>query len=255
MSLRLFASCALCLALSLLVPPAPIAQAADLVQTVKRVKAAVVGIGTFQATRRPPALFKATGFVVGDGKTAITNNHVIAKELDEENREQLSVFVRVGEEIERRSARVLHQDPVHDVAVVAFDGAALPTLKLSTSPELPEGTLVAFTGFPIGSILGLYPVTHRGIISAYTPIAIPQISQRQLDVKMIKQLKGGFFVYQLDATAYPGNSGSPLYDPATGVVHGIVSSVFVKDTKERVLQDPSGISYAVPIRHAVKLLE
>lgn len=229
--------------------------AADLPETIKRIKGGVVGIGTYQATRRPPSLFKATGFVVGNGNTAITNNHAITDDLDLENREQLAVFVRVGETVQRRTARIKKQDPKYDVAILAFDGPPLPALKLSRGPDLPEGRLVAFTGFPIGSVLGLYPVTHRGIVSAFTPIAIPQRTHRQLDPKMIQQLQERFFVYQLDATAYPGNSGSPLYDPATGEVHGIVSIVFVKDSKERVLQDPSGISYAIPIRHAVKLLE
>lgn len=229
--------------------------AADLAETIKRIKGGVVGVGTYQATRRPPAVFKATGFVVGDGRTAITNEHAVAAALDAENREQLAVFIRVGEQVQRRAARVRKRDPKHDVAVLAFDGPPLTPLKLSRGPDLPEGKLMAFTGFPIGSVLGLFPVTHRGIISAYTPIAIPQQTHRQLDTKMIQQLQDRFFVYQLDATAYPGNSGSPLYDPETGEVHGIVSIVFVKDSKERVLQDPSGISYAIPIRHAVKLLE
>ena len=229
--------------------------AAELADTIKRIKGSVVGIGTHQVTRRPPSVFKATGFVVGDGKTAITNHHAIVDDLDDENREQLSIFVRVGEKIQRRKARIVKQDPKYDVAVLKFDGPALPALELSKGPDLPEGKLVAFTGFPIGTVLGLYPVTHRGIISAYTPIAIPQRSHRQLDTKMIQQLQDRFFVYQLDATAYPGNSGSPLYDPSTGMVHGIVSIVFVKDSRERILQDPSGISYAIPIRHAVKLLE
>ena len=62
-------------------------------------------------------------------------------------------------------------------------------------------------------------------------------------------------VLQLDATAYPGNSGSPVYLPDTGEVVGILSSVFVKESKERVLSDPSGISYAIPIQHAQKLLK
>jgi S1-C subfamily serine protease len=62
-------------------------------------------------------------------------------------------------------------------------------------------------------------------------------------------------VLQLDATAYPGNSGSPLYNPDNGQVVGIVSSVFVKSSKENVLKDPSGITYAVPIRFARALLK
>jgi len=63
-----------------------------------------------------------------------------------------------------------------------------------------------------------------------------------------------FRVYQLDATAYPGNSGSPLYDPETGEVLGVMNMVFVKSTKENVLSDPSGISYAIPVEYLQRLL-
>jgi S1-C subfamily serine protease len=65
---------------------------------------------------------------------------------------------------------------------------------------------------------------------------------------------GAFRVFQLDATAYPGNSGSPIYDPATGDVLGIVNMVYVKSTKEAVLAQPSGITYAVPANHVGALL-
>ena len=40
--------------------------------------------------------------------------------------------------------------------------------------------------------------------------------------------QGSFDVYQLDATAYPGNSGSPLLDADSGKVLGVINSVFVK---------------------------
>ncbi|HNM56654.1 MAG TPA: S1C family serine protease, partial [Thauera aminoaromatica] len=63
-----------------------------------------------------------------------------------------------------------------------------------------------------------------------------------------------FRVYQLDATAYPGNSGSPLYDPASGEVIGVLNMVFVKSTKEKVLADPSGISYAIPVEYLQRLI-
>ena len=72
---------------------------------------------------------------------------------------------------------------------------------------------------------------------------------------MIKRLRETFEVYQLDATAYPGNSGSPLYDPSNGQVVGIVSSVFVKSSKEKALSDPSGITYAIPIDIAIRMLK
>ena len=59
---------------------------------------------------------------------------------------------------------------------------------------------------------------------------------------------------QLDATAYPGNSGSPVYDPATGTVIAVIHKVFVKQTKEKVLQEPSGITYAIPVEYVKRSL-
>ena len=61
-------------------------------------------------------------------------------------------------------------------------------------------------------------------------------------------------VYQLDATAYPGNSGSPLYDANTAEVIGIINKVYVKSTREAVLSDPSGITYAIPVKFLLPLL-
>ena len=71
---------------------------------------------------------------------------------------------------------------------------------------------------------------------------------------MHRLASGSFPVFQLDATAYPGNSGSPIYDPATGDVLGVVNMVLVKSTKESALSQPSGITYAVPARHLEALL-
>ena len=72
---------------------------------------------------------------------------------------------------------------------------------------------------------------------------------------MIKRLKNPYFVYQLDATAYPGNSGSPLFDAANGKILGVINKVFIKESKESVLQKPSGITYAIPGKYIIKLLK
>ena len=68
-------------------------------------------------------------------------------------------------------------------------------------------------------------------------------------------MRNPFVVYQLDIVAYPGNSGSPVYNVETGEVIGVVNSVFVKGTKESVLEKPSGISYAIPVRYVHDLLK
>ena len=84
---------------------------------------------------------------------------------------------------------------------------------------------------------------------------IPSRGSKDLGVKSVTRLRKAFDVFQLDATAYPGNSGSPLYDPESGRVIGVLNMVFVKQTKENVLSDPSGIAYAIPISHVTDLLK
>lgn len=232
--------------------------AAQLVELVQKVKPSVVVVGSWRATDNPRLGFRGTGFVVEDGRRVLTNAHVLPESRADEASAPLAVAVpqRKGESAEVRPARLLAVDRVHDLAVLAIDGPALPALPLAGGRELPDGSPVAFTGFPLGSALGYAPVTHRGIVAAMTAAAVPMAAAQQLSNQAIRQLRdgGNFDVYQLDATAYPGNSGSPVYDAATGDVVGVLNMVFIKGSRESALSQPSGISYAIPIAHAQALL-
>ncbi len=230
-----------------------LAHAAELTDTIAKVKPAIVGVGTVQYTRRPPGKFVGTGFAVADGKHIITNAHILPDFLDTEKNEFLAVLTQ-GKKERIRKAKIVKFDRVHDLALLSIAGKPLSALRVSDSRDVKEGRLYAFTGFPIGMVLGMYPVTHRGIVSAITPIAVPQLASKRLNPKMIRRLREPYSVFQLDATAYPGNSGSPLYDPANGEVVGVINKVFVKETKENVLEKPSGITYAIPVRHVTELL-
>lgn len=218
-------------------------------ETISRVKRSVVGIGTFQKTRRPLSRLLGTGFAVLDGNYVVTNAHVIPEELDEKQHEFLAVFSGSGKEGAVHPATVVRTDSDHDLCLLWFTGKPLPPMQIGDDSLVREGELYAFTGFPIGAVLGLYPSTHRGIVSAITPIVIPALSRRQLNREMVDRLKEPYPIFQLDATAYPGNSGSPLYDIDTGAVIGIINMVFVKGTKENAITDPSGITYAIPARY------
>ncbi len=231
-------------------------QAAELADTVDKVKASIVAVGTIQPTRRPPAKFQATGFVVGQGRHVITNAHAMSDFLDTPNKEILAVFIGQGQQLESRPAKKIATDVAHDLALLEFDGAPLPALRLGESRRVREGQTIAFTGFPLGVVLGLFPVTHTGIISAISPVAIPVPAAGQLDTATIRRLKNEpYEVLQLDATAYPGNSGSPLYESDTGRVIGVINKVFVQESKEAILEKPSGITYAIPVRYVQMLLE
>jgi S1-C subfamily serine protease len=228
-------------------------EAASLPDTIDKVRASVVAVGTYHPSGSPRQQFRGTGFVVGNGRYIVTNHHVVPKKLDAKKREQLAVFSGRGRKAKFHPATVVAQDPAHDLALLRIE-SKLPPLSLANGTDAREGTEVAFTGFPIGMALGLYPVTHRGIVSAISPMAPPQLGSRVLSAKMIRAMRDPFDVLQLDATAYPGNSGSPVYAQSSGKVLGVINSVLVKETKEAVIEKPSGISYAIPVRFIRELL-
>lgn len=235
---------------------APLQAAGALPDTVARVKRSVVGVGTYLQTRSPAITFAGTGFVVGDGLSVITNAHVVPEMLDGARKETLGVVVGDGAAVAFRAATLVGLDREHDLAHLRLQGAPLPALNLAERDEAREGQALAFTGFPLGMVLGLYPATHRALLAAITPVVRPSLSARGLDARAIAQLqRAPFTVYQLDGTAYPGNSGSPIYDPDTGTVLAVVNMVFVKGLKETAITNPSGITYAVPVSHVRALLQ
>jgi serine protease Do len=229
---------------------------ADFSGAVEKVKPSVVAVGTFMSTRNPRSVFLGTGFAVGDGSIVVTNEHVVPAIIDNKHLEQLAVFCHYKNDGGKVIfAKEVARDKEHYIAILKLTEGTLPPLKLGSLSNIREGQFYAFTGFPIGMVLGLYPVTHRGMISAISPNVTPLLKSAQLNPKLLKRLEEPYDVFQLDATAYPGNSGSPLYDPDSGDVIGIINKVFVQESKENILSKPSGITYAIPITHIRNLLK
>ena len=227
---------------------------ADLVETLAKVKPAIVGVGSVLPTRNPARIFVGTGFVVGDGLTVVTNAHVLPALLDQAQKERLVVYSGSALKPVTHEAHVVARDVEHDIAILRLEGAPLPALQLGDSNQVREGATMAFTGLPLGMVLGFNPATHRGIVAAITPYVSPAFSSQQLDAKFIRRLARPFDVFQLDAIAYPGNSGSPMYDPDTGIVYGVLNSVFIKESKENLLKQPSGITFVIPGNYIRDLL-
>jgi len=233
------------------------ALAADpLPELIERIKPAVVAVGFFKETGSPRFTYRGTGFVVGDANLTITNAHVVERLADAALDGDLVVSTReLQGQMRIRRAELVEIDKVHDLALLRFDGPALARLDLGKSGSAREGQRVAFVGFPLGGALGFSPVTHRGTISAITSVALPSPSARQLDDRTISQIRSGTFeMLQLDATAYPDNSGGPLFDAETGEVLGVLNMVTLKGTRESALTHPSGISYAVPVSFVKQLV-
>lgn len=233
---------------------------ADLPDIIDAVRPSIVGVGTTYPARQPignarPNQMLGTGFAVGDGSIIVTNYHVLPEQLDEENHQILTVFIGRGDEARVRPAEVIAEDREHDLALLRIAGEPLPALTLGDANSVREGEMMVFTGFPIGAVLGLFPVTHRGIVSAITPAARTADNASDLAPAQLRRMRAPFNVFQLDAVAYPGNSGSPVYRESNGEVIGVLNSVFVKESREAILERPSGISYAIPVTWLKALLD
>lgn len=226
---------------------------AGLPENIARIKPSIVAIATYQKLRSPALQIRGSGFVVGDGQSVATNQHVLPESLAAD--EQMVVVVP-GMPMRVLEAEAGATDRDHDLALLRIQ-APIPALRLDAQDDVRDGQEIFFTGFPIGGALGTAAtVTHRGIVSAsLTPMALPGGNVRQINAAAIRQLRNGpLKIYQLDATAYPGSSGSPLFDADSGEVIGIVNSGFVKASKEAALSSPSGITFAIPVRYLRELL-
>lgn len=234
---------------------APAARAA-LVDIVAASKPSIVAVGSFNSLANPRFGFRGTGFVVRGGNLVVTNLHVLPEIDTNAAGPRLVIQTPRGKGPgEIRPAVVVALDREHDLALLRFEGASLPALTLAEAEVELDGLSIAVIGFPIGGVLGFTPVTHRGIISAVTPIVLPAPTARQLDSNTILRLRGGSFdIYQLDATAYPGNSGGPVLNEQTGDVVGVINMVLIRGLKESALSQPTGISYAIPVRYVRRLL-
>lgn len=228
---------------------------ADVADTLLKVKPAVVGVGTYSPTGRPRASLKGTGFAVLDGSYVVTCAHIFSQPLDTEKNETIAVFLGRDRQMTARNAQMIAIDKAHDLALLKVAGAPMATVVLGDSSRAREGWQLYFTGYPIGSVLGLNPSTHRAGLAAIIPIFTPVASAAQLNVRALKQAGDAYEVFELDAIAYPGNSGSPLWHPDSGEVLGVLNSVYVKGAKETALTTPSGLSYAIPVKYVHALLE
>jgi serine protease Do len=242
----------------------PMAARADVPDVIAAVKPSVLPIGRYDPLGSPRFAFRGTAFAVGDGRHVITNAHVLASAPDATDGSADAapgvgwVLQRPGRDGDPEWIRLepVQRDPAHDLALLRLvDGAPLSPLRIAPDDRLREGLAVLLVGYPIAGLLGFQPVSHRGMVSSIAAIVPPASQAAQLNARAIAQLRrGDFNIVQLDATAYPGNSGGPVVDAASGDVVAVVNMVLVKGSRESALRYPSGISYAIPAKWIGPLL-
>lgn len=225
-----------------------------LVEVIAKVRPSVVAVGSYHFKDRPSVRYFGTGFVVHDGLTVVTNAHVVDAVRKTEREPQLRIFFPDTKAVEGRPATVLVEDTFHDVAVLRFEGPPAPVLTLNLKDEPPQGHPVAVLGYPIGLKLGLVPAAHRGIVAAVVPAVLPLPTGVRMTPELAEAIRRPYNLYQLDMVVFPGNSGSPLLDGRDGRVVGIINKALATKTREHMLTEPSGISYAVPTRWINELI-
>ena len=102
----------------------------------------------------------------------------------------------------------------------------------------------------LGRELGIYTMDDE--VGPGLPLWLPKGTK--MTPELAAAIKKPYNLFQLDMVAFPGNSGSPLFETRTGTVIGIINMTLAKKTREHLFDKPSGIAYAVPMRWVHELI-
>lgn len=159
-----------------------------------------------------------SGFVWNEEGYIVTNSHVVQGAN--------GIQVRLADQ-STWDARLVGEDPDHDIAVVKISAPAgkLSPLKVGTSRDLQVGQSV----LAIGNPFGLDQTLTTGVISGLGR-----------EIRTAENSKAIMGVIQTDAAINPGNSGGPLLDSA-GRLIGINTAIYSPSGTY------AGVGFAVPV--------
>jgi len=150
---------------------------------------------------------------------------------------------------EKEDPRMRHEWDIGVLEVAAPQKVFHP-LPLSRRTQFRRGEPIAQYGYydqgvkyKVGSITGLNGLLTTGVVSASTNIRVGHLD---LGSRLI-----------LDISAGPGSSGSPVFDPDTGEILGMIVSGKEKEvlgpgkdlSEMRIEHIPMGIAYSDPVIH------
>lgn len=160
-----------------------------------------------------------SGVIVSGDGYILTNHHVVA------NADAIIVLLADGREAE---AQVVGSDPETDLAVLRITLKNLSPMPIGNSSQARVGDVV----LAIGNPFGLGQSVSQGIVSA---------TGRGLGLNTFENF------LQTDAAINRGNSGGALID-AYGNLIGINTAILDETSSQ-------GISFAIPVKTAIKVLE
>jgi hypothetical protein len=230
---------------------------AALTDVVERIKPSVVAVGTFQKTRSPPFVFRGTGFAVGDGTLVATAAHAVSDLLEADPPETMMVLVSVpgvagGSGARGEAGRCRPRSRCCAVAHRRDAAARCDARRVRGGQGRAVHRLHRLSDRQRTRFQYRHASGHR-LVPASDCAREPRRPKAARQPRDPQRQGGSFRVFQLDATAYAGHSGSPVYDADTGDVIGVIN-ITLKATKDAAVGQATGISFAVPIQYLQDLI-
>ena len=170
---------------------------------------------------RPGRGGQASGVIVDEDGTILTNNHAVANAKN--------ILVKLHDERVLK-ARLIGADPRTDPAVIKIDAPDLIPAKLGDSGNM----FVAEKVLAFGNPFGLSHTVTEGIVSAK--------GRANVGIADLEDF------IQTDAAINPGNSGGPLVNMRAEVIG--INTAILSNTGSY-----SGIGFAIPINMARSVME
>ena len=200
--------------------PAYTSEESNRIAVYKRTLSSVVNVTSSQLSLDffygvVPSESQGSGFILTKAGRILTNYHVIA------NPQKLEVTLS---DKHKYQAKIILQDPAHDLALLQINASNLTPAVLSESRDLQVGQNV----YAIGNPFGLNGTMTTGILSSIRSVREPQGATIENAL-------------QTDAAINPGNSGGPLLN-SRGEVIGMNTLIATGGAEQS-----SGIGFAIPV--------
>jgi len=190
--------------------------------------AQIVLLKTYPTSRSEDIERSGTGFAISEDGHIATAYHVI------KDAKTIKVYFSKDSFV---SARVIHGDPVNDLAVLKIENATPNFLQIALIRSIKTGDRVFTIGFPVSSVLGKEAKYTEGV------------------VRSLSGIEGASSLLQITVAVQPGNSGGALVNERGEVVGIITSSAAILPFITESGTLPQNVNWAVKVDYLRPLIE